>query len=212
MADYDNLWVLFRKVDRDGDGKVTRSELAEACKGATTLTPAQARQLMKFADEDEEGNKFVSFPAFYRALNEKPLDMRVTPSLLATFAQLDFDRDGYVTRADLEKGVGMTPKHQERLFKAADANQDGKVSLSEYVAAFTAEVELYLTPMEEHKLRKQFNVLDLNGDGYISKSELRKAAKLINLDNPKFLKTMEKADLDGDGQVSFEEFVALMHG
>ena len=209
-ADYDKLWVLFRKVDTSGDGKVTRNELAEACKKDDTISSMQARELMKFADEEDDGTKFVSFPAFYLALQGKQLDMRVTPSILATFASLDFDRDGYVTAADLSKGVGMSPKHQERLLKNADANKDGKISLSEYVAAFAAEIELALTPMDEQKLRKQFAVLDLNGDGYISKNELKKASKMVQLDNPKFIKTMQKADLDGDGQISFEEFVTLM--
>jgi Ca2+-binding EF-hand superfamily protein len=210
LTDYDKLWIVFRKVDTSNDGKVTRNELAEACKGAATLSSQQARDLMKFADEDDDGSKFVAFPAFYRALQGKQLDPRVTPSLLKNFADLDFDRDGYVTRADLSKGVGMSPKHQEKLFATADANKDGKVSLSEYVGAFAAVTELALTPMDEQKLRQQFAVLDLNGDGYVSKNELKKAAKLINLDNPKFLKTMQKADLDGDGQISFEEFVTLM--
>ena len=210
MADYDALWVLFRKVDSDGDGKVNRKELAEACRNEASLSSQQARELLKFADEEEDGTKIITFPAFYRGLQGKQLDMRVTPSLLDTFSGLDFDRDGYVTAADLSKGVGMSAKHQERLMKAADADKDGKVSLSEYVGAFAAEIELALTPMDENKLRQQFAVLDLNGDGYISKTELKKAAKMINLDNPKFIKTMQKADLDGDGNISFEEFVGLM--
>jgi len=213
MADYDKYFVLFRKIDKSGDGKVSKEEIVEACRKDETLTGYQGRELLKFSEVDEDGSKVVAFPAFYRAITGVKLDQRVSPSILATFSKLDSDADGYITQTDIQRaiasGTKMGKKAQEKLFKT-DANGDGKISLSEYVAAYTAEIQLHLNEEEEKKIRATFDRLDANGDGWVSKAELKRAAELLGLQDSKFIKTLSKADMDGDGAISFEEFVALM--
>lgn len=212
-ADYDNLFVLFRKVDKSGDGKVSKAELSEACRVDQTLSSQQAHQLMKFAETDDDGQKVVNFSAFYRALTEKQLDSRVTPSLLVTFSKMDADGDGYITKEDVKKAIAekrikLGKKAQEKLFKFSDADGDGKISLSEYVEAYGIEVKLYLSEEEEAALRKQFALLDINGDGWISRDELKRAEQFMQ--NKNFAKVIGKADKNGDGQISFEEFVSML--
>merc|ERR1719219_1012225 len=53
---------------------------------------------------------------------------------------------------------------------------------------------------------------DKNGDGYISKSELKSAMKKMDQDcsDEAVERMFAEADLDGDGEVSFKEFVSRL--
>ena len=109
-----------------------------------------------------------------------------------------------------QAGLQLSKAEVAQLLKAADADGDKRISLTEYVDVFADQVRLKLSPEEEEKVRQQFALLDDNGDGYISKSELRKAAKTLGFTNNMLVQTLDLADLDGDGTISFEEFVRLM--
>ena len=57
-----------------------------------------------------------------------------------------------------------------------------------------------------------FHVLDKDGSGSISESELRQIMKNIGeeLTDEEIREMINEADLDGDGQVSFKEFAAII--
>ncbi|KAK4767493.1 hypothetical protein SAY87_024207 [Trapa incisa] len=55
-----------------------------------------------------------------------------------------------------------------------------------------------------------FKRFDANGDGKISKSELRETVKSLgSISDDEINRTMDKIDTDGDGFISFEEFTAF---
>ena len=105
-ATTDLLWALFRRIDKSRDGNISVKELNRARKsGELDITPEEAKALMRFSDEDDKGEKLLSFPAFYVASTEKKLDPRITPSILKTFTNIDMNNDGYVDRKDLNKAA-----------------------------------------------------------------------------------------------------------
>lgn len=61
-------------------------------------------------------------------------------------------------------------------------------------------------------LRKHFNELDLNGDGYVTSSELMLMFKALKVKvSPETLaRLMQEADVNGNGRIEFDEFVALV--
>jgi hypothetical protein len=73
-------------------------------------------------------------------------------------AEMDLDRDGYITAAEVQAF-----HEQQRAARAAekfarmDANKDGKVSIAEFTAEHTAKIQ----------------AMDANGDGTIERSEMR---------------------------------------
>jgi len=71
-------------------------------------------------------------------------------------------------------------------------------------------MSIRLSPADEKVLRDEFAKLDDNGDGYISRFELKKAAEKLGKSNAAVLATLERGDLDSDGVISFEEFVRLV--
>ena len=58
-----------------------------------------------------------------------------------------------------------------------------------------------------------FAIFDKNGDGYISKSEMKSAMKKMNenFSDAEIDQIIQDADLDDDGEVNFHEFVVLMN-
>ena len=68
---------------------------------------------------------------------------------------------------------------------------------------------------DQEKIQKVFNVFDKNQDGFISRTELRTVMESLGEEQltEEDIDTMMKgADQNGDGQVSFEEFAAMMRG
>ena len=59
-------------------------------------------------------------------------------------------------------------------------------------------------------MRKAFNKLDLNQDGYVTKDELAQYLKKSGLSNTekdaKLQKCFHSLDLNGDGKISYPEF------
>merc|ERR1712117_454888 len=64
----------------------------------------------------------------------------------------------------------------------------------------------------EEEIREVFNVLDIDGSGFISAKELKQVMTDLG-DNPsdsEVEELMRYADIDGDGKVSYEEFVTII--
>jgi Ca2+-binding EF-hand superfamily protein len=68
---------------------------------------------------------------------------------------------------------------------------------------------------DEFELREAFKCIDLDGNGFISKEELRKAVrkimstdKKISVDDVEAM--MIEADQDGNGLIDFDEFVRIL--
>lgn len=60
-------------------------------------------------------------------------------------------------------------------------------------------------------MRHIFAIFDKNGDGHISRSELKTAMKRLNekFSDSEMDQIIAQADMDGDGEVNFKEFKIL---
>lgn len=98
-----------------------------------------------------------------------------------------------------------TNKEIEEMFKSANIC-DNKMNYEAF-----RKMILMVTDVDR-EIREQFNYFDANGDGKISKKELKKGLKKLKQDSSsKIVKAMIKdADVDGDGEVDFEEFKSIL--
>jgi Ca2+-binding EF-hand superfamily protein len=64
----------------------------------------------------------------------------------------------------------------------------------------------------EEDLRDAFNMFDADRSGYIDREEVRILMKKLaqTLTEDEISAIMDEVDLDGDGEISFDEFRAMM--
>lgn len=126
----------------------------------------------------------------------------------------------------------------ESAFKRADTNGDGKLSVDEYYAILqehniqTSREDIvklmeicgrssegFITRAEflgekdkslqqEERTERAFNYMDVNGDGFITKKEMRALTK--RLSQTQIDAVFDRNDKDGDGRLSKQEFRDMM--
>eukprot|EP00090_Calanus_glacialis_P007278 TRINITY_DN15715_c0_g1_i1.p1 TRINITY_DN15715_c0_g1~~TRINITY_DN15715_c0_g1_i1.p1 ORF type:complete len:183 (-),score=84.00 TRINITY_DN15715_c0_g1_i1:149-697(-) len=137
----------------------------------------------------------------------------------------------------LQKGVGK--RKEDDLIKAfsdADKNQDGYLSMDEYVRVFREhgvnitkeEVSIYFSSKDKDRdglisyqefcgrktvTEKAFEALDINSDGYISKPEMIAASQRTGrrLSKTEVEATFKEYDQNKDNKLSYSEFCVMMN-
>lgn len=133
-----------------------------------------------------------------------------------TFQTIDTDRSGWISRAELtayyaKQGYDYTADEIDDFLYATDFNGDGRMQLDEFIAGmaaaddtgnafFVLNGEMYLA-----KLQHEFGVMDANGDGYVTRQELKQGSTLSDVEIDL---TFRELDTDGDGRISLPEFIA----
>ncbi|KRZ61378.1 Vesicular glutamate transporter 2, partial [Trichinella nativa] len=130
------------------------------------------------------------------------------------FSQFDVNGDGFITESELRQvmlRLGQEPNADEirAMFKAADANRDGKISFEEFSEIARAN------PMSL-SLKSVFNEMDRDNDGHVTRKEMHEALKRMgHVISPDELNAIYKAaDVDKNSKIDFDEqyCVAIMAG
>ena len=97
-------------------------------------------------------------------------------NLKQMFLRLDTSQDGFLSVDELQVGMGQVlglmragSQDWEQLVNQLDTNQDGKIDYGEFITAAVNRSRL----LNEENLRIAFNLFDKDGNGLISKEELR---------------------------------------
>jgi len=130
--------------------------------------------------------------------------------LKAIFHEFDLNGDGYIQknelRAVMEK-MGQSPTEDEldAMFNAADQDRDGNIDFREFLTIARAN-PLSLS------LKAVFEELDVDGDGHITKSELRIAFQRMghSLTDQEIKSIYKHVDTNNDGKINFQEFCEMM--
>lgn len=127
--------------------------------------------------------------------------------LQRAFALVDQDGDGRLTYdelGDLTRAMGeeRSPDDLWATIDAADMNHDGGIDLGELQRLMSARA------MSLEQARAMFRALDSDGDGHISRDELRACLTKLDpkLDAAAIDELIREADGDADGRISFTEF------
>ena len=166
---------------------MTRILLAGAALAATAL-PAAAFAQTK--------------PAAAQQAPQSETRAAFTQNVDASFAEVDTNKDGFVTKAEIEAAQtrqlqAMKQRADAQLsaeFQKLDTNKDNQLSLAEFSAA--------AGPMPSPDAATPLAKLDTNKDGKISRDEYR-APKLADFD---------RADANHDGTVTVAELKAATGG
>jgi Ca2+-binding EF-hand superfamily protein len=109
--------------------------------------------------------------------------------------------------------LGETPTAEELedMIRAVDLNGDGEIDFDEFIGLMRLRMDERQRDPEED-LRDAFNMFDADRSGYIDRDEVRLLMKKLaqTLTEEEIDAIMEEVDTDGDGEISFEEFRAMM--
>ncbi|CAD8179980.1 unnamed protein product [Paramecium octaurelia] len=131
--------------------------------------------------------------------------------LKATFNALDKNHDGNLSKQELIAGYRVLLRSQEQaeekvnqILDTLDLNHSNLIDYSEFIMGAMRVEKL----VSIERIRQAFRMLDLNGDGYISKDELEEAMGFLE---PEIWEQfLNDCDLNKDGKISEEEFSKIL--
>ncbi len=169
----------FKSLDRNKDGAISREEyLASGERAFAQHDPDKTGRVVA----KKAGEKSTA------ARNRSVLTMPTSHSVEGFLEIYDEDADGVVTRAEFDA-------HRQRSFAATDANGDGSLSESEYLAEFESRLDRQANRVREAQIKQahvRFGVLDSDKSGTISPAEYLATG----------MRSFTLWDTDGDGAVS----------
>eukprot|EP00904_Undaria_pinnatifida_P006214 jgi/Undpi1/2722/HiC_scaffold_14.g06100.m1 len=128
----------FDNFDQDRNGSIDNKELATVLRSlGYTPTPAQLQKLMDKVDLDRSGG--ISFDEFVMMMRLGDMQTDFEKEINGAFKFFDKNNDGMVDRGELgeimrQLGNKLSDKEIELLINAADQDNDGQISMKEFVA------------------------------------------------------------------------------
>lgn len=151
--------------------------------------------------------KKVALKVIAESLSEEEIK-----GLKQVFNNIDTDRSGSITYDELKTGLSklgskLSESEIQQLMDAVDVDRNGTLDYTEFITA----------TMHRHRLNKEENLLnafkyfDTDGNGYISREELRRAMERYGIgDEANIDEVIEDVDTNKDGKINYEEFAAMM--
>ncbi|CAE8646038.1 unnamed protein product [Polarella glacialis] len=185
-------WLLERHTtEAEGNSLLASPELTERLKSFTRRSKLERATRMALV-------------AMSRLRSEE------SKALQAAFLEADVICSGEVTPAELSavlhrrRVAGQDVESLEEVFTCLDSTLGGGISCSEWMAAAASQAWL----SDSNRARQAFDVLDADGDGFISASEIEAALPGVYTTS-ELAKEIERLDSDGDGNLNFQEFCAI---
>ena len=153
--------------------------------------------------------------ATYAFIASQLLSKSEKDNLAKVFKAFDKNGDGKLSMEEVKEGYlehygkVMSDEEVEQMFNAVDTDKSGFIDYSEFVIAAMNERQL----TSNDKLQAAFKMFDKDGSGIISADEIREVLQFggsSSLSATAVQQIINQVDENGDGEISFEEFVAMM--
>ena len=187
------LRAIFKKLDTDGDGKITPKEIiAIAEKFGLHPNPDIINEA--FNMHNFTGKLEIPEPLFLIILSCRLKMPIFQKELKKIFKVVDINNDGFISLEELqtilEKMTLATKEEAASLFTKFDVNKDGKLDFDEFKemvksdCKYNAACQALLIFMKRCPYREAFRRIDLNGDGKILPEELKTFGDKLGLKHP----------------------------
>ncbi|XP_023020279.2 ecdysone-induced protein 63F 1 [Leptinotarsa decemlineata] len=150
-----------------------------------------------------------------KEFSEKELE-----GLKTAFQLLDRNQDGKVTPGEFKimlNNLGIEIKYQkaEEIIRSASHSGIDIIDQNDFLS-FVKTIQQATPGPEDEDLTRDltaaFKVFDLDGDGFITREELKVAMEMIGetVTDEQIDQVIVLADTDKDGKINYEEFVKLL--
>lgn len=140
-----DMSAIFKKIDKNGDGQLDRSELLEGYKELMSMKGEDVNKLdmntieaevdSVLASVDFDNNGYIEYSEFLTvAMDRKTLLSR--ERLQRAFKMFDVDGSGTISSTELAKVFGVSEiegsDHWQEILKQVDKNDDGEIDFQEF--------------------------------------------------------------------------------
>ena len=215
----DELKNAFRRFDVNSDGHLDRNEFRQLVSSISSGSDADIDTLFKKGDVDNDGKIDyqelirLMFPQSAVTLQKLQQSFKSLNDVKSAFKRFDADGDGHITKSELQQVMnGFSAGEVESIFALGDKDSSGGIDYQEFIALMLPNApatisKLAMSFRSVSNIKESFKKFDANGDGAISRAELKNAMKIS--DNELDI-VFALGDLDGDGEISMSEFVLIM--
>ena len=134
---------LFNKIDKNGDGKITKEELFSGFQELRKKTDEELKQEVEtvFTNIDTDHNGYIEYEEFIRAAIDKDYFLN-EKFLRFAFNYFDRDHNGNITLEEVKNLFYQNDKNKtsqeaqnqlKKCFREIDVNNDGELSFEEFV-------------------------------------------------------------------------------
>lgn len=132
----------FLLVDRDGDGRISRKELAISMALASPVGAAEEVRSLADAVFDSvypnNSNQEIEYTEWLAAAVHQSC-YQCEEALRAAFRVFDLDGDGYIGQSELQRVLSQTPEEVALCLPEFDTNGDGVLDFEEFKGIFRPE-------------------------------------------------------------------------
>jgi len=142
-------------------------------------------------------------------------------TLQTAFDMFDKDGDRTVDAGELKStlralGYTVTDDEIKKMMNEVDEDQSGKIEFPEFCQLISnrfKDADIGNVASEEEVIREVFQFFDRDGNGTISRAELRHIMTCMGerLSDQDINDMIEAADVNGDGEIDYKEFSALLN-
>ncbi|KAG8703834.1 calmodulin-like 3 [Ceratobasidium sp. 395] len=132
----EELREAFRIFDKNADGRITTSELADFLHALDKRpSDADVQSMLDGADTNHDG--VLDFPEFAALMGARLTIAQAEDELGKVFAEFDLDRSGLIERGEMKAvlaklGDKLSDEEIQLIIREVDMDGDGKVNFAEF--------------------------------------------------------------------------------
>jgi len=133
--DLKELKIAFQALDRNGDGKITSTELLNLYRATLGEAAAQREAANMVLNVDSNHNGVIDYFEFLKSCLDRKKHLSKM-HLEATFRSFDTDKSGTISRSELQAAMAGAGEYSDEVWGAliseGDRNGDGELDLKEF--------------------------------------------------------------------------------